>query len=236
MSVGIPRIDSSLVIGLLLILPIVIAILPILISYLQDRYPGEVDKGNPLFILFSGYLDRKGISAGQSPHQIMHSAIQRGTEQLVDDITTPAIVPIKDFQRALTQSLQSIRTAIQKAVTLPTRALYNMGTSLTVSLNKMFMSVAGSVTGIFGNIQKMLDNLINGTIVGLYFQATGFNLAVSGIKFFLFIVELAGIATVAIGMMFMASLFLIPVGLPLLVIGAVLTAIAVDSQGVMRAV
>jgi hypothetical protein len=236
LNLALPRMDTSLVMSILLLLPIIVALFPIILSFLQDHYPAGVKQGNPVYILFSPYLDRKGIQSGAPPKAILHNAIQQGTEKLVDEIVDPVLVPVKGLQDAIGQSIGAIRDGIHDGISVPTRALYTMGTGLTTALMSAFQSAIGSITGIFTVIRQVVENLISGAITGLYFQTASFNLTISGMKFFLFIVEIAGIAVTALGMVFMASLFLIPLGIPLVVIGAILTAIAVDSEGVFRVV
>ena len=231
-----PRLDTSLTISILLILPVGIATLPIIVSYLQDHYPDGVKQGNPLYILLSPYLDRKGIQSGAPPKEILRNAIQQGTETLVDDIVTPVLIPVKGVQSAIGQSIGAIRDGIHDGISVPTRALFTMGTGLSSALMSAFQSAIGTLAGIFKVIHGTIETLISGALTGLFFQVASFNLTMSGIKFFLYVVEIAGIAITALGMMFMASLFLIPVGIPLVVIGALLTAISVESEGVMRMV
>jgi len=236
LNLALPRMDTSLVMSILLLLPIIVALFPIILSFLQDHYPAGVKQGNPVYILFSPYLDRKGIQSGAPPKAILHNAIQQGTEKLVGEIVDPVLVPVKGLQDAIGQSIGAIRDGIHDGISVPTRALYTMGTGLTTALMLAFQSAIGSISGIFTVIRQVVENLISGAITGLYFQTASFNLIISGMKFFLFIVEIAGIAVTALGMVFMASLFLIPLGIPLVVIGAILTAIAVDSEGVFRVV
>jgi len=236
LNLSLPRMDTSLVMSILLLLPIIVASFPIILSYLQDHYPSGVKQGNPIYILFSPYLDRKGIQSGAPPKKILHDAIQQGTEKMVDEIVDPVLVPVKGLQEAVGQSIGAIRDGIHDGISVPTRAMFKMGTGLTGALMSAFQSAIGSISGIFTSIRHVIENLISGALVGLYFQTASFNLTISGMKFFLFIVEIAGIAVTALGMVFMASLFLIPVGIPLVVIGAILTAIAVESEGVMRMV
>jgi hypothetical protein len=76
--------------------------------------------------------------------------------------------------------------------------------------------------------------LISGVLVALHMQATSFNLAVSGIKFFLWIVEMGGIAVIVAGGLMMLSLFTIIPGIVLITLGGILTGIAVESENVLR--
>ena len=229
-----PNLVASFTITALILIPSLMAAWPILLSRMQDEYPERVKNGDLLFMLFSPLLDKRGIAKKTPPPKIMEQSMTIGLRPMVDRIVNPVITPVRIVQDVIADTLQTITVAIQDGITFPMRGMYELGTRLTTSLHKAFVGMAGSITGVVRAIHNTLSNLISGVLVALHMQATSFNLAVSGIKFFLWIVEMGGIAVIVAGGLMMLSLFTIIPGIVLITLGGILTGIAVESENVLR--
>lgn len=225
---------SGVTVAILLLIPAFMAAWPTILSKMQDDYPERVKGGDTLYMLLSPILDRREIHKGTAPKKIMEKSMTIGLRSMVDRIVNPVVTPIKGVQDVIADALDTITKAIQKGITLPMRSLYKLGTRLTDTLNKVFASVASVGAQLGQSIQSGLNALVAGTIVGLHMQTTIYNLAISGIKFFMWIVEVGGIAVVVAGSLMMLSLFTIIPGIVLVTLGGILTNIAANSEQVLR--
>lgn len=231
---GQPSILSALTIAMLLLIPGLVAGWPVILSKLQDEYPDRVKDGDVLFMLFSPSLDRDAIHKRTPPHRILEQSMTIGLRDMVDRIVNPVLVPVRIVQDTLASTLETITRAIQEGITLPMRGMFALGTRLTSALNKAFIGIAGSATGVVKAIHNGLNSLIAGMLVALHMQTTSYNLVVSGVRFFLWIVEMGGIAVIVVGTLMMLSLFTIIPGIILVTMGGILTGIAVESENVLR--
>lgn len=225
---------SGLTIAILLLLPACIAAWPTILSKMQDDYPDRVKSGDALYMLLSPVLDRREIHKGTPANKIMEHSMTIGLRKMVDRIVNPIVTPLQDVQDVIADTLDSITHAIQKGITLPMRALFKLGTRLTDTLQTSFQSVANMGAQIGYAIQSGLNALIAGTVVGLHIQTTIYNLAISSVKFFMWIVEVGGIAVAVAGGLMMLSIFTIIPGIILVTLGGILTNIAGNSEQVLR--
>jgi hypothetical protein len=231
---GISNLFSSITVALLMLVPSFIAAWPTILSKMQDDYPERVKGGDILYMFLSTILDRREIHKGTAPQQIMEKSMTIGLRNMVDRMVTPVTTPVKHVQDVIGDTLQSVTFAIQKGITLPMRSLYILGTHLTDTLNKVFNSVTNVGVQIAQAIQGGLNALVAGTVVGLHMQATSYNLAISGIKFFMSILEAGGVAVIVAGTFMMFSIFTIIPGIVLVTLGGILTNIASNSEQVLR--
>ena len=232
--IGIVNLLSGTTVAMLILVPALIAAWPTILSKMQDDYPDRVKDGDAVYMLFSPMLDRREIHKGTAPNKIMEKSMTVGLRSMVDRIVNPVLTPVRAVQDVMADTLDTITDAIQKGITLPMRALFMLGTRLTDTLNKVFQSVTSVGVRIGQAIQGGLNAMIAGTVVGLHMQTTIYNLAISSIKFFMWIVEVGGIAVTVAGTLMMLSLFTIIPGIILVTFGGILTNIAVSSENVLR--
>jgi len=231
---GTTTLFSGATVAMLILLPSFIAAWPTILSKMQDDYPERIKSGDALYMLFSPLLDRREIYRGTAPKEIIQKSMTIGLRKMVDRIVIPVTTPLRNVQDVLGDTLETVTVAIQKGITLPMRSLYMLGTRLTDTLNKVFQSVTSLGVQLGQAIQGGLNVLIAGTVVGLHMQSTTYNLAISGIKFFMWIVEVGGIAVIVAGGMMMLSLFTIIPGIVLITLGGILTNIASSSEHILR--
>ena len=232
--IGVTNLLSGVTVAMLILVPALIAAWPTILSKMQDDYPDKVRDGDATYMLLSPMLDRREIHKGTSPNKIMEKSMTIGLRKMVDRIVNPVLTPVRVVQDVTADTLETVTVAIQKGITLPMRSLFMLGTRLTDTLNKVFRSVTNVGVQIGQAIQGGLNAMIAGTVVGLHMQTTIYNLAISSIKFFMWIVELGGIAVTVAGSLMMFSLFTIIPGIILVTFGGVLTNIAVSSENVLR--
>ena len=224
---------NSLVLLTLLIIPMGITLFPPLFSSLQDEFPEEIKQGNPLFMVFSPYLDRKGISEEKSAKEIIHNSVRTGTQGIADRVVGPAIFTISTLQRAIARSLVAIREGINKALTIPTRGLFTMATSLSQALNSILMSVLGSVQGILQSVQNVMFELGGMVITALNIQISGLNTLYASIGFFMMLLKVLGGIIIALGIPMMFSIFLIPLAITLITLGSIMVNISLTSEAII---
>ena len=225
---------SSITIAIIILLPGIISTWPIIISRLQDQYPEQIKNGNILYMFFSPILDRREIIKGTDSNDILKHALKTGLKPMVDRSVNPVIRPIEVTQDVIGDTLNSVTVAIQNGIQLPMRSLYLLGSTLTDSLNKVFQTVSSLTVNVGQAIQGALNSLVAGTMVGLHMQATSFNLIISGIRFFMWVVEMGGIAVITAGTLMMFSLFTIIPGIVLVTLGSILTNISANSEYALR--
>jgi hypothetical protein len=233
-SLGITALLSGTTVAMLVLIPALIAAWPTILSKMQDDYPERVKDGDTMYMLLSPMLDRREIHKRTPPNKIMEKSMTIGLRSMVDRIVNPVLTPVRKIQDVTSDTLDTITVAIQKGITFPMRGLFKLGTRLTDTLNKVFASVTNVGVKIGQAIQGGLNAMIAGTVVGLHMQTTIYNLAISGIKFFMWIVEVGGIAVTVAGTLMMLSLFTIIPGIILVTFGGILTNIAVSSENVLR--
>jgi hypothetical protein len=224
---------NSLVLLILIMLPLGITLFPPLIESLRDEFPDQVKQGNPLFMLFSPYLDRKGIAEEKTPREILNNSVRTGTQGIADRIAGPVLSVINRLQSAIARSLVAIREGIQKSLSVPMRALFTMATSMSKALNSILESVLGSVQGLFNQIQYIIQELSGMAIVALNLQITSLNTLYASIGFFMMLLKVLGGIVIALGIPMMFSIFLIPFAITLITIGSIMVNISLTSEGVI---
>lgn len=224
---------NSLVLLLLVFIPMIIVILPPLLTSLQDEFPSKVKGGDPFFILFSPYLDRSGIEQGESSEEIMKRAIKTGVVPIADRMTKPALTITTTLQNSIKNSLVTIREAIDRAITMPMRGLYKMSSAMTIALNATLGSVLGSVTGLFQMIRRVIMNMLGMAVTAMNLQISALNTLYSSIGFFMTLVKAFGAVIIAISIPMMFSLFLIPLAITLMTLGSVMVNVSLNSERVL---
>lgn len=208
-------------------------LIPPLINTIQDDFPDQVKGGNPLYILFSPYLDRDGIESQKSPKEILLKSVKTGTQGLTDRIVSPAVNSLSTLQRAIGRSLVSIREGINRALTIPTRGLFTMATTMGKSLNTILESVLGSVKGLFSTIQSILYEISGMAVTALNLQVTALNTLYASIGFFMMLLKVLGGIVIGIGIPMMFSIFLIPLAITLITVGSIMVNISLTSEAVI---
>lgn len=224
---------NSLVLLTLIIIPMGITLMPPLISSLQDEYPEQIKQGNPLFMLFSPYLDREGNAQGKSAKEILDNSVRTGTRGIADRIVSPAITTLTGLQRAIARSLVAIREGINRALTIPSRGLFTMATSMSKALNAILMSVLGSVQGLLSSIRNVILELAGMAITALNIQIAGLNTLYASIGFFMMLLKVLGGIIIALGIPMMFSIFLIPFAITLITLGSIMVNISLTSEAVI---
>jgi len=224
---------NSLVLLTLMLVPLTITLFPPLYETLKDEYPDEVKRGNPLYMLFSPYLDRQGMSEQKTADEIMERSVRTGTRAIADRAVGPMITVLTRMQGAIARSLDAIREGIQRALIVPTRGLFTMATSMSQALNAILVSVLGSVQGVFGKIQNIILELSGMAIVSLNLQMTTINTLYASIGFFMFLLKVLGGIVIALGIPMMFSIFLIPFAITLITIGSIMVNISLTSEAVI---
>lgn len=224
---------NSSVLLALFVAPMIITLFPTLIGVLQDEFPSQVKHGNPFYILFSPYLDRKGIERKESSAEIMKRSIKVGTERIADRVTSPVIATLSSIQRAISISLEAVREGINRALTVPMRGMFSMVTGVSRSLNVILDSVLGSVQGLFNKIRSVVFELAGMAVTALNLQMVAINTLYASIGFFMFLLRILGGVVIALGIPMMFSIFLIPLAILLITLGSIMVNISINSQAVL---
>lgn len=224
---------NTIVLLTLILVPLVITLIPPLYETLKDEYPAEVKKGNPLFMLMSPYLDRKGMSEQKTSKEILVQSVRTGTRGIADQTVIPMISVLSRLQNAIARSLVAIREGIQRALVVPSRGLFTMTTSMSKALNAILESVLGSVKGLFEKIQQVIFELSGMAIVALNLQMTTINTLYASIGFFMMLLKVLGGIVIALGIPMMFSIFLIPFAIALITIGSIMVNISLTSEAVI---
>lgn len=224
---------NSLVLLTLIMIPMGITLLPPLLTTLQDEYPEQVKQGNPLFMLFSPYLDREGIKLEKSPKEILNDSVRTGTRGIADRLVQPAVGTLSALQRAIARSLVAIREGINRALTIPSRGLFTMATSMSQALNAILGSVLGTVQGLLNSIKHVILELAGMAITALNIQIAGLNTLYSSISFFMVLLRVLGGIVIALGIPMMFSIFLIPLAITLITVGSIMVNISINSEAVI---
>lgn len=224
---------NSLVLLTLIIIPMGITLFPPLLSAFQDEYPEQVKQGNPLFMLLSPYLDREGIKLEKSSKEILDNSLRTGTRGIADRLVKPAVGTLSSLQRAIARSLVAIREGINRALTIPSRGLFTMATSMSVALNAILGSVLGTVQGLLSSIKHVILELAGMAITALNIQITGLNTLYSSIGFFMILLKVLGGIVIALGIPMMFSIFLIPLAITLITVGSIMVNISLNSEAII---
>jgi hypothetical protein len=230
----VPGILNGIVLIMLITIPIFLCVFPIILTILQDQFPEELRSGNPFFILFSPILDREAIRRGESSKKTMTNAIRTGTSKIADTITYPALTSINAIQSTLASTIETVREGVRKAISIPTRGLYMMGTGMATALNSIFGSVIGTFIGIVQKIQDGFREMANAAVVMIYTQTAVVNTLYSSIGFFMMLMKVLGGIVIALGILMLPSLFLIPFAIALITIGSIMVNISLSSEGVLK--
>lgn len=224
---------NSLVLLILIIIPLVITLVSPLYESLCDEFPDQVKQGNPLYILFSPYLDRKGIREQKTSREIMKSSVRTGTRDIADRVVGPMVTVLSKLQQAIARSLEAIREGIQRALVIPTRSLFTMATTMSQALNSILDSVLGSLQGIFNTIKNIMYELFGMAIVSLNLQISTVSTLYASIGMFMTILKILGGIVIALGIPMMFSIFLIPFAITLITLGSIMVNISLTSEAVI---
>jgi hypothetical protein len=227
------NIFNSVVLIVLLTLPLMVAIYPSVIEILKDQLPDQVERSNPLFILFSPYLDRNRLARKETPRKILEANIKTGTYGIVDTTVKPIIGGLEVIQATIARALNGIREGIQRALSIPMRQLFNMATTLSKSLNSVLDSIVGIVTGVFRTIRDFMMNMLGLSVVALYTQITTVNTLYASIGFFMYLLKILGGIIIALGTIMMFFFWLIPFAASLITIGSIMVNISIRSEAII---
>lgn len=224
---------NSLLFIVLLSLPLMVAIYPSIVEILKDQMPEEVERSNPLFILFSPYLDRNRLSRNETPEQILQANIRIGTYGIADATVKPVIRGLEVLQASIASALNGIREGIHRALSVPMRQLFEMATSLSKSLNAIMDSVLGTVATLFRTIRDFINNVMGLSVVAMYTQITTVNTLFASIGFFMYLLKVLGGIVIALGIIMMFFFWLIPFAASLITIGSIMVNISLRSEALI---
>jgi hypothetical protein len=229
-----PEIINGIIVSLLITIPILLTTIPIIKNTLQDQFPDEIKKGNPFYILFSPILDREGIRRGETSKKTMENAIRTGTSQIADVITSPVLTGIYAIQTSIGSTIETIREGVRKSLTIPTRGLYTMSSTMARGLNTIFGSVLGTFVGMIRKIQDAFNELATSAMIMIYTQMTAYNSIFSVMGFFMFLLKVLGGVVITFGILLLPSIFLIPLGIALITVGSIMVDLSINSERVIQ--